>query len=94
MSDQGEDEGYLLHFVFTVLLRGNDDLFPSAPKSLWMLTAAMKLKEACSLEESYDKHKQHIKKQRRHFANRSLYRQSYGSSKTYVWMWELDHKES
>ena len=25
--------------------------FPWAPKSLWMVTAAMKLKDACSLEE-------------------------------------------
>ena len=76
-----------------MFLRGNDNLFPWAPKSLWMLTAAMKLKEACSLKENYDKHKHHIKKQRCHFAIRSWYRQSYGSSKTHVWMWELDHKE-
>ena len=27
------------------------DLFSWAPKSLWMVTAAMKLKDACSLEE-------------------------------------------
>ena len=26
-------------------------LFSWAPKSLWMVTAAMKLKDACSLEE-------------------------------------------
>ena len=26
-------------------------LFSWAPKSLWMMTAAMKLKDACSLEE-------------------------------------------
>ena len=30
-------------------------LFFSAPKSLQMVTAAMKLKDASSLEESYDK---------------------------------------
>ena len=31
---------------------GNRDrLFPWAPKSLWMVTAAMKLKDACSVEE-------------------------------------------
>ena len=29
--------------------------FSLAPKSLWMVTAARKLKDACSLEESYDK---------------------------------------
>jgi len=27
------------------------DLFWGAPKSLWMVTATMKLKDACSLEE-------------------------------------------
>ena len=31
---------------------GNSDtLFSWAPKSLWMMTAAMKLKDTCSLEE-------------------------------------------
>ena len=29
----------------------SDRLFSWAPKSLWMVTAAMKLKEACSLKE-------------------------------------------
>ena len=32
------------------------------PKSLLMVTAAMKLKDTCSLEESYDQPRQHIKK--------------------------------
>ena len=40
----------------------------------------MKLKDTCSLEESYDKPKQYIKKQRYHFANKDLYSQSYGFS--------------
>ena len=39
-------------------------LFLGASKSLQMVTAAMKLKDACSLEESYDQPRQHIKKQR------------------------------
>ena len=30
--------------------RNSDILFSWAPKSLWMVTAAMKLKDACSLE--------------------------------------------
>ena len=38
-------------------------LFSWAPKSLQMLTVAMKLKDACSLEESYDQPREHIKKQ-------------------------------
>ena len=38
-----------------------------ASKSLQMVTAAMKLKDACSLEESYDQPRQPIKKQRHYF---------------------------
>ena len=34
-----------------------------------------------------------ILKNRYHFANKDLYRQSYGFSSSHVWMWELDHKE-
>ena len=30
------------------------DFILGAPKSLWRVTAAMKLKDACSLEKSYD----------------------------------------
>ena len=59
-----------------------------------MVIAAMKLKEACSLEESYDQPRQHIKKQRHYFANKGLSSQGYGFSGSHVWMWELDYKES
>ena len=45
-------------------------LFSWAPKSLCMVTAAMKLKEAAPWKKSYDKLRQHIKKQRHHFANK------------------------
>ena len=45
-------------------------LFSWAPKSLWMVTAAMKLKDATPWKESYDKTRQDIKKQRYHFANK------------------------
>ena len=34
-----------------------------APKSVETVTAAMKLKDACPWKESYDKPRQHIKKQ-------------------------------
>ena len=53
-------------------------LFWGAPKSLQMVTAAMKLKDACSLEKSYDKPSQHIRKQKHHFADKFPYSQSYG----------------
>ena len=35
-----------------------------------MVIAAMKLKDAYSLEENYDQPRQHIKKQRHYFANK------------------------
>ena len=42
-----------------------------------MVIAAMKLKDACSLEESYDQPRHLIKKQRHYFANTSPSSQSY-----------------
>ena len=47
-----------------------------------------------SWKKSYDKPRQHIKKQRHHFADKGPSSQSYGFSSSHVWMWELDHKES
>ena len=47
-----------------------------------------------SWQESYDKPKQCIKKQRHHFANKGLYSQNYSFPSSHVQMWELDHKES
>ena len=41
-----------------------------------MVTAAMKLKDACFLEESYDKPRQHITKQRYYYADKSPYSQA------------------
>ena len=41
----------------------------------------------------YDKPRQHIKKQRHHFAKKGPSSQSYGFSSSHGWMWELDHKE-
>ena len=55
-----------------------------------MVTAAVKLKDACSLAE---KLWQCMKKQRHHFANKVWYSQGYGVSSSHVWMWELGHKE-
>ena len=39
-------------------------------------------------KESYDQPRQHIEKQRHYFVNKGL------TSQGYVWMWELDYKES
>ena len=61
-------------------------LFFWAPKSLQMVTAVMKLKDAYSLEEKYDQPRQHIKKQRHYFANKGPSSQSYGFSSGHVEM--------
>ena len=63
------------------------DFILGASKSLQMVIAAMKLKNACSWKESYDKARQHIKKQSHHFAHKCLSSQSYGFSSIHLWMW-------
>ena len=59
------------------------DFIFGAPKSLQMVTLAMKLKDACSLEEKEqgrgkDQPIQHIKKQRHYFVNKGPSSQGYG----------------
>ena len=58
-----------------------------------MMIAAMKLKDAYSLE-SYDQPRQHIQKPRHYFANKDPSSQGYGFSSGHVWMLELDYKKS
>ena len=74
MANRWETVGTVTNFNF------------GAPKSLQMVTAAMKLKDACSLEKSYDQTRQRIKKQRHYFANKGPSSQSYGFSSSHVWM--------
>ena len=45
-------------------------------------------------KKSYDQPRQHIKKQRYHFADKGPSSQSFGFSSSHVQMWELDYKES
>ena len=45
-------------------------------------------------KNSYDKPRQHVKKQRYYFTDKSPSSQSCGFSSSHVWKWELDHKES
>ena len=54
----------------------------------------MKSKDTCSLGEKLDEPRQHIKKQRHHFANKCPSSQSYDFSSSHGWIWELDYKES
>ena len=53
-----------------------------APKSLRMITAAMKKKKKknplAAWKKNYDKPRESIKKQRYHFADKGPYSQSYG----------------
>ena len=76
---------------------GNSDrlYFGGAPKSLQMMTAAMKLKDTCFLRRKVMTNRNTILKSRDiTFANKSPFSQGYGFSKCHVWMWELDYKES
>ena len=61
-------------------------LFSWAPKSLPMVTAVMKLKMLAPWKKSYNKSRQHIKKQRHYFADKGLSSQSYSFSSSRVWM--------
>ena len=56
------------------------------PKSLWTVTAAVKLKNIAPWKKSYDQPRQHTKKQRHHFADKGLSSQSYGFSSGHVRM--------
>ena len=62
------------------------DSILGAPKSLQMVTAAMKLRRLASWKKSYDQPRQHIKKQRHYFANKGPSSQGYGFSSSHVWM--------
>ena len=61
------------------------DFFWRAPKSLQMVTAVMKLKDASPWKESYDQPRQHIKKQRHYFAKKCPSHQNCVFSSSHVW---------
>ena len=62
-------------------------LFLGALKSLQMVIAAMKLKDAYfPWKESCDQPRQHIQKQRHYFVNKGPLSQSYGVSSGHVCM--------
>ena len=44
------------------------------------------IKRLAPWKKSYDKPRQHIKKQRHYFANKGLSHQSYGFSSSHIWM--------
>ena len=58
-----------------------------APKSLWTVTAALKVEDACFLEGKVRQNLDSVlKKQRHYFADKGQYSQSYGFSSSHVWM--------
>ena len=70
--------------------------FSWAPESLWMVTAAMKLRRLLLGRKGYDEPRQHRWKQSYHTVNRSPYSQSYGFSSSHIQMTTmltLGHKE-
>ena len=69
------------------------DYFLGLQNEMHMVSAAMKLKDACSLEEKLWQTQTAYLKQRHYFADKGPSSQSYGFSNIYVRMWELDHKE-
>ncbi|MEQ0489473.1 hypothetical protein ABLW17_10640, partial [Anaerococcus murdochii] len=44
------------------------------------------IKDACSMEESYDQPIQHFKKQKHYFSNKGPCGQGYGFSNSHVWV--------
>ena len=59
-----------------------------------MVTAAIKFKDVCSLEEKlWQTYTAYLKSRDINFADKGQYSQSYGFSSSHVWMWELDHKD-
>ena len=59
------------------------DFILGGPKSLQVVIAAMNLKDT-PWKESYEKPRQHVKKQRHYFTDKGLYSQSYGFSSSDV----------
>ena len=93
----GETMETVTDFIFLGSKIKWQTLFSWSPKSLQMVTAAMKLKDACSFGRKAMTNLDSIfksKKQRHYFANKGPYNQSYSFSSSHVWMWELNHKQS
>ena len=74
MANRWGNDGSVTDFIFL------------GSKITQVVTAAVQLKDACSLEESYDKARHHIKKKRHSFADKGPSSQGYGFSSGHVWM--------
>ena len=54
---------------------------------------SLEIKTFAPWKKSYDKLRQHIKKQRHHLADNGLYSQNHGFSTSHIWMWQFNHNE-
>ena len=70
---------------------GSSDRFSWAHCRQWLQLWSSMMLTPC--KESNAKPRQHINKQRHHFACKGPHSQNYGFSCSHVWMWELDQKE-
>ena len=59
-----------------------------------MVTVAMKSEDIASRQESYDKPRQCVEKQRYYSANKGPYSQLYGLPSGYLLLWQLDCQEA
>ena len=62
------------------------DFFGGSQKSLQMVSTTMKLKSLASWKKIYDQPRQHIKKQRCYFANKSPFSHNYCFTNSHVFM--------
>ena len=94
---KNEDHGIQSHYFMTnrwgKKWKQWQILFSWALKSLWMVTAAMKLKDTCSLVEKLWQIEATYKKAETSFCDKGPFSQIYGFSSSHVWLWELDHNE-
>ena len=91
---ENEDHGIRSHHFMANRWgnNGNSDRlhFLGASKSQQMVTAAIKLKDACSLEEKLWPPRHHIKKQRHYLADKGQSSESYCFFSSHVQKWELN----
>ena len=89
----GRKTQLIIHFIFSILI--TIPIWLTFSNTLWQLNCIFDspLGKVFCMTILHRKHRQHIKKQTHHFANKGPYSQSYGFSSSHLQMWELVHKE-
>ena len=90
-------QGTLLNAFWWPKWKGNPKkkryMYRSADSLCWWWLQPWNEKTLAPWKKSYDQPRQHIKKQKHHFADKDQYSQSYHFSSSHVQMWELYHEE-